>query len=61
MTIKICYESVVTAKKEKLKIVHLEKEFGKNRIDQSDIFKRCLFTLYLTSVDAVDQKHPEKV
>ena len=60
MTINRCYESVATVKKEKLKMAHLEKEFGKHRTDQSDIFKHCLFT-YLTSVDAVDQKHPEKV
>ena len=41
-------------------MAHLEKEFGKHRTDQSDIFKHCLFT-YLTSVDAVGQKHPEKL
>ena len=57
MTINKCYESVAAVKKEKLKMVHLEKEFGKHRTDQSNIFKHyCLFT-YLTSVDAVDQKH----
>ena len=43
MTINRYYESVAIVKKEKLKMVHLEKEFGKHRTDQSDI-SVCLFT-----------------
>ena len=38
------YESVAIVKKEKLKMVHLEKEFGKHRTDQSDIF--CVFVYF---------------
>ena len=45
MTINKCYESVAVVKKEKLKMVHLKKEFGKHRTDQSNIFKHCLLTL----------------
>ena len=52
MTINKCYESVAAAKKEKLKMVHWKRKAPNRSVK----YFQALFT-YLTSVDAVDQKH----
>ena len=57
MTVNRCYESVATVKKEQLKMVHLKTNSAPNR---SVRYFQALFG-YLTSVDTVDLKHPEKV
>ena len=57
-----CYESVATVKKEQLKMVHLliKRNSAPKAPNRSVRYFQALF-VYLTSVDAVDLKHSEKV
>ena len=60
MTVNRCYESVATVKKEQLKMVHLKRNSAPKAPNRSVRYFQALFG-FLTSVDAVDLKHPEKV
>ena len=60
MTVNRCYLSVATVKKEQLKMVHLKRNSAPKAPNRLDRYFQALFS-YLTSDDAVDLKHPEKV